>query len=385
MKDFPSLKKKTKKYTKAKPSKVKVSLPQKAEIVVPKKSAFTNDPEKKSSKFNKKIRLKVSRPKIKLPQKLPKLPLQKVKKHDSDFQLILFPLILLIILLTLDVVNKQMSATVAQEQMTASDINTPLHPYPIIQQAEAPVITAKAAIIVDSDSQVIVYAKNQDLRFSMASTTKIMTALTSLDHYSQDSILTVKRPHVDGSGLGLAMGEQFHYSDLLYAMMLPSANDAAQTIADNYPGGANAFIAKMNEKAQSLHLSNTHFSDAMGLDDDGDYTTVVDMSRLASRAIQNPIFAQVVDTKYKTISDISGTMHYPLTNLNELLGTNGVTGIKTGTTEGAGEVLVTSTVKDGHTYIVVVMYSTNRFADTSVLLNYIQNNVTHVVPSIPGK
>src|SRR5262249_17236541 len=161
--------------------------------------------------------------------------------------------------------------------------------------------------------------KNPQLRFSIASTTKIMTALVGLDYYKPDDILTVKTGGVPGSGLNLIPGEQFKFIDLMYAMLLPSANDAAQTIADNYPGGEKAFVNKMNEKALSLHLSNTHYADPIGLNDDGDYSTVVDMARLASYAISNTTFVEVTSTKYKTIYSRNLARIYPLTNLNKLL------------------------------------------------------------------
>lgn len=308
-----------------------------------------------------------------------------VKKNESDLQLVLFPLILLIILVTLHVVNSQMFTSIAQEEFYASSVTTRLHPYPFVQEVSMPKVSANAAIIVDADSQVILFSKNPELRFSMASTTKIMTALTGLDHFGQQDILTVKSSGIEGSGLGLVRGDQFAFKDMLYAMMLPSANDAAQVIADNYPGGAEEFVKKMNEKAAALHLTKTHFADPSGLNDDGDYTTVVDLARLASYAIENPTFVEVTSTRYKVIRNLQYSREYPLTNLNKLLGTEGVTGIKTGTTEGAGEVLVTSTVKNGHTYIIVVMQSQNRFSDTSILMNFIENNVQYITPPLDFK
>ena len=303
------------------------------------------------------------------------------KSHDSDIQLILFPMILLVILITLALLNMQLAKKLDQEGFIPADIQTPLHPYPFVQAAQTPDISAKAAIIVDRDSQVTLYSKNPQLRFSMASTTKIMTALTALDYYKADDILTVQRSNVPGSGLNLYAGEQFHFMDLMYAMLLPSANDAAQAIADNYPGGSAAFVKRMNEKAKSLHLANTHYADPTGLEDDGDYTTVVDLARLASYAISNPTFVQVTSSKYRTITTSNFARQYELTNLNKLLGIDGVTGIKTGTTEGAGEVLVTSTTKNGHTYIIIVMNSEDRFADTTSLLHFIDTNVRYFTPS----
>lgn len=307
---------------------------------------------------------------------------QTFLKYESDFQLILFPIILLFIIIILDVLNNHLFHTITEQEMPYYRIETRLNPYPYIQHINSPEVTANAAIIVDRNSQVILFSKNPQLRFSMASTTKIMTAITGLDYYKLDDVLTIKKSRVEGSGLGLIPGEQYTFESLLYAMMLPSANDAAQAIADNYPGGAGAFVERMNNKAATLHLTNTHFADPSGLDDDGDYTTVVDLARLASHAISNPTFVEITSTKYKNIANVSNTRQFQLLNLNKLLGTQGVTGIKTGTTEGAGEVLVTSTVKNNHTYIIVVMQSTNRFADTAALMNFIDQNVQYVLPTV---
>lgn len=306
-----------------------------------------------------------------------------VKRYETDMQFLLIPLILLVVLGIITFINQYVSYTVNNNSVVTSEVITEINPYPFVKTVDMPTLSAKAAIILDVDSQVIPFSKNPNLRFSMASTTKIMTALVGLEHFKQDAILTVKTGGVEGAGLGLQIGEQFYFEDLLYAMLLPSANDAAQAIADNYPGGAETFVKKMNEKAESLYLYNTHFSDPTGLDDDGDYTTVVDMAHLAAYAIQNKTFAKITGTKEKYITNLAYSRQYPLYNLNKLLGVNGVTGIKTGTTEGAGEVLVTSTVENGHTYIVVVMNSQDRFTDTATLLSFIEDNVQYVIPTFP--
>jgi len=315
-------------------------------------------------------------------KKLPEVH-QWVRRHDSDIQLILFPLILFVLVIILFIINNQIASTLVQGEPIADNFLGSMHPYPYVQAVTQPTITAEAALILDRDSQVILYSKNPQLRFSLASTTKIMTATIALSHYKPDDILTVKKSYVPGSGMSFFSGEQFHFMDLMYAMLLPSANDAAQAIADNYPGGESAFVYQMNQKAQSLHLNNTHYSDPIGLDDDGDYSTVIDLARLASYAITNPTFAEITATKYKTIYPINSTHAYQLITSNDLLGIDGVTGIKTGTTEGAGEVLVTSVVKNGHTYIIIVMDSTDRFGDTSRLINYITDNVKYVMPQQP--
>ena len=249
---------------------------------------------------------------------------------------------------------------------------------PIIKTEFTPVISARGAIIMDADSKVVLYSKNPDLRSSTASTAKIMTALTALDYFKLSDILTVKQATSDGSILGLAKGEQMIFENLLYAMLLPSANDAALAISQNYPGGEQAFVNRMNEKAREFKLYNTHYADPAGLVDQGDYTTPFDMARLASFAVQNQEFRKIVGTKEKIISDVNGSQIYDLKNLNVLLGEDGVNGVKTGYTEEAGQVLVVSKEEKGKTIIIVVMKSDDRFADTEKLLNLVSNNLTYL-------
>lgn len=163
-------------------------------------------------------------------------------------------------------------------------------------------------------------------------------------------------------------------------MLLNSANDAAYTIADNYPGGMSAFIRAMNVEAAALHMLNTKYMDPAGLEDDGDFTTVTDLAHLAAYALQNKTIQNVVNTKYKFITTSNGNNQYQLENLNQLLGIDGVIGIKTGTTEGAGQVLITAKRNGSHTYVIVVMESTDRYADTWTLLHLLDTDVQFTNP-----
>lgn len=239
-------------------------------------------------------------------------------------------------------------------------------------------LTAKGVAVMDDDSKIILFSKNPGLRFSMASTTKIMTALTALEYFQLDDILTVKETFREGAVVGLTKGEQMTLGNLLYGMLLPSGNDAAVAIAQNFPGGERAFVEKMNENAARFHLANTHFADPAGLNDEGDYTTVIDLARLASLAMQNTKFSEIVATKYITITNATGTKSYAISNLNKLLGTSGVIGIKTGFTEEAGGILVTGKEEQGHRLIVVIMKSEDRFLDTSLLLSFLNGNITYI-------
>lgn len=233
-----------------------------------------------------------------------------------------------------------------------------------------PVISARSALILDVSTNSIVFSKNPNFRFTPASTTKIMTALVSLNYYKTEDVLTVGTETIIGSKMYLVSGEKITVENLLYGLLLNSGNDAAYTLAQNYPGGLEEFINKMNQTAKELKLSNTHFVDPAGIDDEGNYTTALDLSNLAKTALQNPVFAKIVATQEKTVFDTTGGLKHELKNLNKLLwDVPGVAGVKTGFTEKAGGVLVTL-LKNQRQFLFVVFRSDDRFTDTKNLIDW---------------
>jgi serine-type D-Ala-D-Ala carboxypeptidase (penicillin-binding protein 5/6) len=307
--------------------------------------------------------------------------LQKINKPLSLVgRLVVFPLILFLIFFFVFRIHSSLGKELTRYDLSSFSETAPIAPYPVLQNRYAPGLSAQSAIIMDDESKVIIFEKNSSVRFSMASTTKIMTALVALETYALTDSLFVYDDTVGGSTIGLAKGEQYSLESLLYAMLLPSANDAAETIASNYPGGRNAFIARMNEKAEELLLTDTVYDDPAGLEDDGNYTTASDLASLASYAIQDKTIAEIAGTRTKIITDTTGSRVLPLENLNILLGVNGVVGVKTGYTLGAGGVLMTARESDGHTQILVVMKSEDRFADTLALLSLITENLAYIDP-----
>ena len=236
-------------------------------------------------------------------------------------------------------------------------------------------VAAKAYIIYDTASRSVIAGKNEYLRFAPASSAKIMAAIIVLDKYNLDDILVANNvDSVVGSRMYLREGEMISVRNLLYGMMLPSGNDAAFLLAQNYPGGVSFFVDAMNQKAKTLSMNNTKFFDPDGYDDQN-FTTAFDLSRLAAYAMQNPTFAKIVGTKETTVTDSSGRIIHQLANLNELLGANGVTGVKTGFTDEAGGVLVTSIKNGKKTYVVVVLGSQDRFGDTQNIIKNAINNL----------
>lgn len=236
-----------------------------------------------------------------------------------------------------------------------------------------PVLSAQGVVVSDLGSGVPLYEKNSDTKLLPASTTKIVTALVALDVYKLDQVLTIPRGvNVDGQKMGLYTGEQMKVEDLLYGLLVYSANDAAMTLALSHPEGYDAFVNAMNEKAVKLSMLNTHFENPVGLDGGSQVTTAKDLLLASEVAMRNPTFAKIVGTKSIILTDTTGKTKYNLNNINELVGNvPGVMGVKTGWTENARENLVTYVDRDGHRIIVVLLGSQDRFGETKELINWI--------------
>jgi D-alanyl-D-alanine carboxypeptidase len=252
-------------------------------------------------------------------------------------------------------------------------------PLPVlVAKSYFPTLSAQGVVATDLDSGISLYEKNADAVLLPASTTKIITALVSLDTYQLDQVLTVgKGVSVDGQKMGLFTGEQMKFENLLYGLLVYSANDAAETLAQNYKGGYDAFVTAMNKKAADLSMTNTHFDNPVGLDTNGQHSTARDLVRASEVAMRNPEFAKVVGTKNIVVTDTAGKNSYNLLNVNELLGViPGVVGVKTGWTENARENLVTYIERDNHDGVthkvmIAVLGSQDRFGETKELINWI--------------
>ncbi len=236
--------------------------------------------------------------------------------------------------------------------------------------------SAKSIIVYDASLGVSLLTKNENVRFSPASTAKIMSALVALDHYGLDEVLSYDSvlAGADNSKMGLFVGEKMSVRNLIYGMMLPSGNDAALLLARNYPGGLGGFVAAMNSKAQEIGLSSTFFVDPSGYKDEN-YSTSYDLARLGAFALAHPFLSEVVKTQKIVVYDVTGVIPHTLTNLNELLELPRVNGVKTGFTNEAEGVLVTSFLYNEKQYVIVVLKSKDRFQDTRELINGIINDL----------
>ncbi len=236
-------------------------------------------------------------------------------------------------------------------------------------------LAAQGVYIEDVNSAVVLYQRNSEMRLAPASLTKMMTALVVLDHFKPDDRATVNTIITEGRLMGLQKGEKITVENLLYGILIHSGNDAAYTLAENYPGGVAAFVAAMNKKAQDLELINTSFANPMGFDDPLQYSTPRDLAKLAKVVLENPTLLKMVGIPNITVSDESYSIFHPLTNVNELVGrVPGVAGVKTGFTENAGESLVTLATRNGNRVIIVLLHSPNRFAETENTIKWIFEN-----------
>lgn len=274
------------------------------------------------------------------------------------------PLIALLALSSPFILQEKLSAEQRTKEDFVIDIN-------FDKVKNFPVISARSTLILDVSTGNILFSKNPNLRFTPASATKIVTALVALNYYKSDEVLTVERTDVIGSKIYLLKGERITVENLLYGLLLNSGNDAAYTLAQNYPGGVVNFVAEMNNIVRKLKLTNTYFTEPAGLDDLGNYTTTLDLATLAQEALKNPVFAKIVATRERTVFDATGGISHELTNLNRLLwDVPGVVGVKTGFTQTAGGVLVTLLKAEKRQLLFVVFKSDDRFADTKSLIDW---------------
>lgn len=242
-----------------------------------------------------------------------------------------------------------------------------------------PEISAKSAIVYDITTDRVLYKKNPKEKLPMASITKIMTAIIALENKKPDDKYIVSKNDLVGeNSMGLTEGEILSQEELLYGLLLPSGNDAAETLASNFKGGRENFIKSMNTKAKSLGLLDTNFTNPSGLEGDGNqYTTAYDLIVITQYALAKfPLFRQVVSTYEYEIPYSKNHKYFYLQNETNLLTSYpGVKGVKDGYTPEAGLCLVTYLDYNGHKIIGVILGSGNRRQEMKDLLDYSLNSI----------
>lgn len=231
-------------------------------------------------------------------------------------------------------------------------------------------ISARAAALYEPSSGRFLYSKSLNERLEMASTTKIMTALVVAERTRGDEIVKIPKEAVgtEGSSAYLSEGEELTVNELLYALLLRSANDASVALAIHTAGSTEAFALLMNERADSLGLESTNFTNPHGLHDEEHYTTAHDLAIIAAAAMQNGTIREIASTKRITVD--SDLKNYVFLNHNKLLHIyDGCVGIKTGFTKAAGRCLVGAAERNGILLISVTLDAPNDWRDHTSLLD----------------
>ena len=267
-----------------------------------------------------------------------------------------------------------------------------------ITVGQAPAVTAKAAFVFDADTGLVYYSKDANDELPQASCTKVMTLLLAVERGNLDQMVTVGADahalvNPDSSYMGLDVGEKLTLRDLLYGLVMPSGNDAAVAIADAIGGSVPSFVAMMNQRAQQLGLTRTHFVTPHGLDAPGHYTTARDLAVLSAYALHNPTIVKVVSTLDYVIPQTATHKAYHLHTGNDLLAGArapypGAIGVKPGFTGNAGFCMAFAAIRYGHLIVAAVLDDPSwqvRIVDMHTLLDwgFEQEGIPPAPPAAP--
>lgn len=257
----------------------------------------------------------------------------------------------------------------------------------------APDIVAKGAVLIDASSGQVLYSLNQNVPLPPASTTKVLTGILALEKLNPNDTVTVSADaaKVEGTRIGLFEGEKVKVNDLVYALLMNSANDAAIALAEKVSGSTEKFALLMNDKARQLGAKNSNFVNPNGLPNPKHYTTAYDLAMITRYAMQNPTFRKIVATSSYEIQREKSDAQRNLFNHNKLIQPRsiyrypGATGVKTGYTIQARQCIVASAQREGREYIAVVLGAEAIWNEPTKLLNYGFNNFHSVDVNIPGE
>lgn len=234
-------------------------------------------------------------------------------------------------------------------------------------------VSASAAILIEADTGTVLYAKNEKEHRSIASTTKIMTTLLTLESGRLDERFVVDNTAIltEGTSMGLKEGDMVTRRALCYGMLLPSGNDAANAAAINISGSYSDFAEKMNSKAKSLGMENSNFVTPSGLDAKGQYSCAYDLALLTAYALKNDDFKEICSQKSAKVTFGNPPTERWLNNSNKLLKSYpDCIGVKTGFTDDAGRTLVSAASRNGITLIAVTLNAPDDWDDHTKMLDY---------------
>ena len=231
----------------------------------------------------------------------------------------------------------------------------------------APAVSAKSAVLLDAETGRVLWQLHGNKKSLIASTTKIMTGLLIAESCDLQDMVRIPQEAVgiEGSSIHLVEAEQMTVESLLYGMMLQSGNDAAVALAIHHSADPDVFVNKMNEKARALGLEDTSYKNPHGLDDEGHFSTALDLAKLTAYAMKNEVFRKVVASKTASFGARTFTNH------NKMLWKyDGAIGVKTGYTKAAGRILVSCAERNERELICVTISDPCDWADHCVLLDH---------------
>lgn len=282
------------------------------------------------------------------------------------------------------IADSQNGGTVKGVAINLADLNLPeIGNINIVNQpvrkagVKEALIYAKNYLLMDINTGYILSEKDSNIQVPIASTTKIMTAIISLENYKLDDVITISKKAAAqiGSDINLRSNEKMTVDDLLHALLIQSGNDAAMALAEFMPnGGFDEFVSKMNKKAELLNMKDTQYKDPAGLDDTG-YSTAFDLTIAMSYAAKIKHFRDIISTSEYTITSSDGSLAHKLTNSNRLIKSDeqlydsSVIGGKTGFTPAAGHCLISLASKNNHELVSVVLHTIEEKADSSAKEN----------------
>lgn len=243
-------------------------------------------------------------------------------------------------------------------------------------------IGAKSYLVIDRETGAPMLNKNASEKRPIASITKLVTALVALDNAKLEDVVEIKSsyPDLPAPKMGLFYSEKISLENILNGLLISSDNDAAEAIAE-YIGKGNykKFVSLMNDKAAEIGMKDSHFSNAVGLDNPENYSTAWDLGLLANTALENSFIRELAQTQEKRVKNVGGDITHYLKATDELLGDKDVLvyGLKTGETPLAGGCLISyAKTKSGHEIVTIVLGSSDRFGETKKLIAWTEKNIS---------
>lgn len=250
-----------------------------------------------------------------------------------------------------------------------------IHAAPQIEKFSEPVVDAASAIVMDLESGKVLWSKNENERLPIASLTKLMTAIVARENFKLDDIVTVSAnaARQPAAKIWLHIGEKISVENLLKAVLIESANDAAVALGEKI--GMENFVGKMNTKAVSLGLTNSSFSNPVGYDEENNFSTTRDLAILANYFLRDDFLRQTAATAKAGIVSTNG-VHHELYSTNNLFGSYlEIRGLKTGLTDEAGQCIATiAKLENGKEVLAIVLNSPKRFQEAKSLITWAAEN-----------